>query len=728
MKKYSTKVEGLDELFYGGIHINEPKYFNDNAKKEDNDANGLIIALHGDRGCYKTMLAMQLMHGLSNSLDKIDINPAFYSLNKKRGDLEDLYFDYVMTNVIYKYVINDIGEKKVFGFDRLFCFDSDLFINTCCLRKLGSIYSILFPNDFCFGKLFGFNPNNCFGNCYRKLFNLPEKSGLCLVECVNNKLIDLLKKKILYYNCRTHTINFNEDKDHTRTILKRKDFESISKYINTINKSINSQSEIEYDDITFLADKFEDKSPLIRFQEILTSLENDNGYSEGKFIPCVVIDGFAQLSQKEQSYLPYPELERALRKKSRVSILVLGDKLEAGVSADIVIEMRKKVAVDEDYQYNELQISKSVFQTAVTGWHQYKKRDFGIEVFPGIHLLLSKRNYLSDQLLRPNRSFIDPIYDDSVKDLDIFQNDNYSKQFLEYIEKTFRTNKNVDPDVVLNKVLSLRRNPDKETKKDKDKIFKCKSQSTALIGNPNSCKRSIAIASTFCAAHNKEQVIYVLFDKDEKAVRRRMVCPFFGNNSCPDYKNDVKNCIECYKRIHFLQIRLGCISAEEFFYALRKQIKKLNDRASCLVVIDDLHKIDFSFPFLKKMSLFLSALITICHEEDVELKIMCDKKADLARQLYYLADNSVCLKRIIKNVDVENINVEEKIDEKDNKDTKLEDRLEIYVRQSIYSNNSGLYKFEANSDDLFELRDSSFVIKTSSNFPIGSMEDFWNED
>lgn len=61
------------------------------------------------------------------------------------------------------------------------------------------------------------------------------------------------------------------------------------------------------------------------------------------------------------------------------------------------------------------------------------------------------------------------------------------------------------------------------------------------------------------------------------------------------------------------------------------------------IVIDDLQKIDYSFLLLKDEHLFLTALVTLCRENDVELKILCDKKAGFIKELCSLADNVVCI-------------------------------------------------------------------------------------
>ena len=70
MKKISTGIEGLDDLFYGGIHLEQ------RSKKSD----GLLIMARGEHGVNKIHLAMQMCEGLYIS----ELKELSYS--KKSGD------------------------------------------------------------------------------------------------------------------------------------------------------------------------------------------------------------------------------------------------------------------------------------------------------------------------------------------------------------------------------------------------------------------------------------------------------------------------------------------------------------------------------------------------------------------------------------------------------------------------------------------------------------------
>lgn len=70
MKKISTGIEGLDDLFYGGIHL----------EQRSNKSDGLLIMARGEHGVNKIHLAMQMCEGLYIS----ELKELSYS--KKSGD------------------------------------------------------------------------------------------------------------------------------------------------------------------------------------------------------------------------------------------------------------------------------------------------------------------------------------------------------------------------------------------------------------------------------------------------------------------------------------------------------------------------------------------------------------------------------------------------------------------------------------------------------------------
>lgn len=705
MKKLSTGIPGLDTLFHGGIQLTDF----DNQK-------GLIVAIRGAKGCNKTLLAMQLMQGISCALKTSESSPRFISLNKSKDDLNDMYYDILISRLL-----------------NTFCEIESMTHKICKGEKLKELRQNI---QVVIGELF------------------IDKEGNKCADCsIMNKIAD----RVIYYNTRTNNLHLRRVQKDTyrigRYILGNygDDVDNVSYKrashpdINLINKSLREISYIINDSLyevqNVLDVDYRDgdnkQKAIVKLQNII----NDIGLNKLDS-SCLVIDGFSALSSKELSEVPYAELENLLRDHNNVALLVFDERPEARINADIVIDMRRTEAPDEEYVYHELQISKSVFQTAALGWHQYKKRDTGIDVFPSIHMLLSKRNYLPYKLLTMRNSVLQETYEEYLSYTDCCRIANGSKPNEGDEVSKYYESKELREYDILHCIAHSGNTP--EQVGDFSEVIWGNAigsnnqlihgwhdhlPSTAIIGNPNSHKRQFAIAGAFHAAKSGEHTIFVLFDKNEADMRRRMRCPNIHTkakewncdsekvicSNCGHYVKDdceIAECYKCYRFIHFFQIRMGCISAEEFFDALLKQIQyfnKLSDGKPCHIVIDDLQKIDYSFPFLRKTPLFLSTLITLCRQNFAELKMICDKRANLVGELCSLSDNVLCIYR----------------DETDL------DKITVYMERNFGGlHSSGLAKFLISLDDeLFICNDGKFSIN-ENNIQIqkvASMKEYWRE-
>ena len=143
--------------------------------------------------------------------------------------------------------------------------------------------------------------------------------------------------------------------------------------------------------------------------------------------------------------------------------------------------------------------------------------------------------------------------------------------------------------------------------------------------------------------------------KESKGTKASLViCPSSKDcSSCTVSCEFMDKCQNCYENIHFLSLRMGCITAEEILFVLEQQIDlSFKDGKHVKhIFIEDLQKIDYSFPLLKSNKLFLSALVTFCRDRKVDLTILSDKKASLTQELCTLADNVICMEREVKDRD-----------------------------------------------------------------------------
>ncbi len=93
-----------------------------------------------------------------------------------------------------------------------------------------------------------------------------------------------------------------------------------------------------------------------------------------------------------------------MKNNSFFNILVYDGEIDGSLYqdyfADLVIDLKGDVEKTmADYFLHQIQITKSRFQQAALGWHQYKIREHGIQVFRSVHFHVHINNYQADQLL-----------------------------------------------------------------------------------------------------------------------------------------------------------------------------------------------------------------------------------------------------------------------------------------------------------------------------------------
>lgn len=377
--------------------------------------------------------------------------------------------------------------------------------------------------------------------------------------------------------------------------------------------------------------------------------------------------------------------EHILRKSALVTIIVIDDLDEKlKISADILIELGRIENNKENYTSHALRISKSVFQMCAYGWHEYKKRDYGIEVYPSSHLLLQQKRYLPQAKILTQQGILENHYLRHVN-ANVFDDVKNKGKLKEYEE--YKRSENSAMDVLRNLYFGYTEKKTTTVKEALQELFGYKNGTTsgeiiAILGSPNSFKFYLAAGSCFCAAKQGIHTLFLTFDRLIDNLRLHLVCPAWNSIEnrpvpCLDdtnngkekgtyiaYTNDIKECSctanclrhcrlseceKCYSKMHSFNINMGCISTDELLYYLNEQLNicfdKNADKKIKRIIIDDLQKIDYSFPLLKGNDLFLSAIKNYCQKKSIDLIILCDKNAGLAKCLRSLADNVICMER-----------------------------------------------------------------------------------
>lgn len=333
-------------------------------------------------------------------------------------------------------------------------------------------------------------------------------------------------------------------------------------------------------------------SKLLTFTKIIQDLDNIQEKSS-----CIVIEGFAGLSEDDFNSLPIDTMEEMLRKKAQVAILVFDDRLlDRNTSADIIIETRRHTDKSHNYSYFELQISKCFTQKITDGWHRYRCTDERIEVYPSVHKILSS--------IKPSL---------------------YEK--IESLEKDPTPHCSTVPysthykDVCLSNII----------------IPKQKGIITSFIGETNTFKKYLAtlsISNLLQESCNNE-ILVVLFDE------RREVFIDILKKIYPGYKS--------HSNLRFLEVPMGCISPDEFINIVQKYKSFVSMCNKLHLFLIDLVALDYSFPTLQGETLFLPALASICKAKNINLNLVCRKTFSLVDTVYSVSDNVVCVERNVSD-------------------------------------------------------------------------------
>lgn len=607
--KVRTGINGLDELLYGGLQLQTVTYQRKGV--ETSDIRPLTISIVGDTGTSRSMLAMQLLHGITKSLMAMKTgcetsegfirlgSPVFFSSHDKLN-LSDMLIDMTISKCVNKVIEDnaycDTGEE-VWGRDR-----------------------------FC-----------------RRVFSVSDSDD-SNIEL--DKLDCYLGKEIAEYNIMTNSLeihycnNGNPECSEKKCLSFRRKADDLGKY--------RLRAEEEKDtDIKELFDEFFD----VKIKSFEEEVADDNN---GVVIPCVVFDRDRSMENGDNPEKTgrYRDKIKKIEKQKAFVRIYINDRNTSTDGYDMIIDMRNYTEPELRYMSHQLSIHKCSLQDAAKGWHQYKKRNAGIEVYPSVHVILQRRNHMPKDVLRAAQGILSETYQRYVE-RSTYRKESGIASLNDFIDKetVFKYKKN--------KLWQLYRNyanPD-STETVIENILTGSNdgycQVTAIIGLPNTFKRHLALAGTFSASCRGEHTLNILIGNDDDRIFRKMICPaaIFRN---PEKTVESKccKCMECYECIHFKEIRTGCITSDELFYYLTHQIKlssKNESKRIRRIVIDDLQKIEFCFPLLHKDPLFLPSLISICKVHGVDLFILCDRTSELAESLRAQADNVVLTERTSEN-------------------------------------------------------------------------------
>lgn len=337
----------------------------------------------------------------------------------------------------------------------------------------------------------------------------------------------------------------------------------------------------------------------------------------------LVVDGLNLVLSSEEHLLEAERVVSALRNKSQVGVLVY-EPNEPGFGsvdfhADIIIELKGEMIQDDphspSYYLQQLRVAKSRFQRNVLGWHQYKIRPSGIQVFPSIHYRIHAAASKDESKFSVEENF-----DDSRKALG------------KHIENSTKSS-----------------TPKAE---EKDKGIECiiadlfgdtsaaEGNNVTVVLGPRRAWKTLLTLDWLRrgAREGKKGLLVSLMDNVNTIVSHRNgLCGGF----CPKQGKKIDSCYECYENVFVYYFRPGCIAPCEFFDYLCKRIEEEKEEINRFLFWD-LAQLEYRFPLLAADPLFLPGLIDyLKHQRNIPSMFMGPASSQFANMASAIADNVV---------------------------------------------------------------------------------------
>lgn len=617
LPKLPTGIRGLDKVLYGGIDVNVLKALHIGGN--DIPRTPLVIAIKGSEDDNdKSMLAMQMLYGIAQSVEKIKADyqhinsgwnqPVMYSTYYPTHKLDDMFLDYFISSSL-----QEILRKKA---------SKDANVNLC---------SNIFTNLL-------FDSSNILCQGISTNANIPYTA-------VANTTDAMIGDGIIYYNRRTNSLHVKADltaDDNKYNQVYLRQFDSINEYSQIYSNKQQDALFYKYTGLHFLPFAMIGD---LTYSQLTTSIANP------KELIAVDLSAYKDLAVTKINGL------LNLLHDAKIVILVVDSTAEIPENrVNMMMELSQKV--DHKFVLKYLQITKSDSQDFAPGLHQYKKRDYGIEVYPRKELYLYERRYLQRALVYTHADALTETYQQYMKlqkyyidtptttyedyEADIASEEN--KPFYAIYPKNYMEQMSIDllnrVFIPINPLRNLLHKSKNETEFiENEYMYGNAGFVTAVIGKANTYKRFLTFGGIFGSACAEDHTLIIMMNKEEMVTRRRLACP--ARPLCGDRD---KACRSCYHYIHFMNICMGNITPEEFLYYLERQIEVTYDgdqkKHIRRIVIDDLQILDFCFPRLND-GLFLAALAELCREHDIILYILCDISGKMLPPLRALADNVI---------------------------------------------------------------------------------------
>lgn len=579
LTKISTGVPGLDDLFYGGLRLPDPR--------RSTDMDGICIIIQGKPGVAKSDLAIQIMRGTDKSLsqdgnDGNKLMPFFCTLNHRTEEWKRKYRGLEVMEAIEnaKFPSPDNDEEEGC---KLCLYYKDL------QKKVGFSTKV-----------------DVQGN------------GGCTVGCANTcKICKMLRQEVITYNPRGQSLHWNvggssNNNNLIASLLDDEDYiEATMPTADIFPRKEWYGSQMNYTTQSLSVFKEFQKDMHKKAMELESKGNNEHNFKHS----AVVLEGFSIFDTDTLKRLQYDTLIDDMRKVAAVSILVFDERaVDLNFKSDIIIEMRKSEDERYKYQYRELQIVKCNLHERIRGWHRYSTiHDMKVQVFPKVSAMMAKRFSKENSLLRIEHSRLDyplSLLDRVGVEFDLLGNEDKGRL------------KDVIP-TLIDRIME-----------DKNGQYTPWEEKNTLV-HVDLINDSIGYDNLFYdikeeSSSGDATVLYILLGKSEQELRRQVYENCFPMKSFHDVRFWQ---IDTYYT--WPEIVADSIKKYVNRWVRKNETKKLH------MVIDDFQYIN-QYPFLEQERMFVPALVSICDKEVSDYRYKNVPDGEMGVQLSLVCMSESC--------------------------------------------------------------------------------------
>ncbi len=346
----------------------------------------------------------------------------------------------------------------------------------------------------------------------------------------------------------------------------------------------------------------------------LEGLDTSKGWCRN----LTVVDGLNCLGKIDrQEIFELSTLIHRLKKTSRMSILVYEpmerEEISVEYLVDMTIDLRGEVEAGRiNYFFHSMSITKSRYQATALGWHKFKIRKYGIEVYPSIHFHVHRKDYMDHQF----EDSQNPMYERRQKEgkpiaISGFK---FSRKEKKEIEIT--------NEAIITRILrNIKRG-----------------STTVLFGPRRTYKSQLTMDFLRAGSKRGKHCLLLSVMDNQDTILQEAVCQ---RPSCKKYKTE-GGCRTCFKKIFLFFLRPGYISPEEFFHFLKKRLEYAKEKKQNIrrLIFWDLTQLEYRFPLLSGDPMFLPALMDFLKQYNDEPPIFTEKEfrgGEITKEKLYAA-------------------------------------------------------------------------------------------